>query len=545
MPWDSKHPIPPAKHWTKEQKKRANETANAVLREGGSEEEAIQAGIHNAGKTKHPGGKNKSEKSQFWRYMRIWEDTVKNLGMTHCLPCAAKAALKKSQEIGTMNLKDIAKALKIVKTADPAVIASLADDAALTKAANGLADSGATSLTKEQIAEVLWDEGNIHGAPSCEAIKTGPSESSSGAGAEKMVGHYSHPAAQSGVQMDAEKFVRLLEPFMGTLKSHTGTLELLVKNAQATNTILGAIAAKAEEDEEDEEESEVVEINASKSKKLVEKATKKLAKAQELKEAAGDEDDAATRKSMKTEAKALRKAAAQLLVKARNLAYASGTKGIEIRKSITAMIAESPLLKADINVVQEEEEEESDEDETKKAADTKTEVIASKVDTTSDPAKAAKAVTDDKGNQADKKDPATGNQDDAAAKAKEAEAKSDTKSLVTQDQLTKALTGIAAIEMSLKQMFDVVAGKSRVGGDMPALVKAATPDQETVLRNAIRDAEDGGTIDIVNATAARDIVAQMGMARSGMIDATIVQDRLERAPTVVRDIFKTALKAAA
>ncbi len=59
MPWDKDNPPSVAKNWTSEEQSKCIETANAVLRDGGSEESAIFACIKAAGKTKHPGGKDK------------------------------------------------------------------------------------------------------------------------------------------------------------------------------------------------------------------------------------------------------------------------------------------------------------------------------------------------------------------------------------------------------------------------------------------------------------------------------------------------------
>lgn len=48
MPWTLSNPPPPAKHWSDSRKRRCVAAANAVLREGGSEEDAIFACIHQA-----------------------------------------------------------------------------------------------------------------------------------------------------------------------------------------------------------------------------------------------------------------------------------------------------------------------------------------------------------------------------------------------------------------------------------------------------------------------------------------------------------------
>mgnify|MGYP001106203695 CR=1 FL=1 len=52
MPWTTKNPPPPAKNWTEEEKRKCVKVANAVLRDGGSEQDAIFACIHAAGRSK-------------------------------------------------------------------------------------------------------------------------------------------------------------------------------------------------------------------------------------------------------------------------------------------------------------------------------------------------------------------------------------------------------------------------------------------------------------------------------------------------------------
>lgn len=57
MPWTVDNPPRPAKNWSESEKKKCVTAANAVLREGGKEQDAIFACIRAAGKTKNPGGK--------------------------------------------------------------------------------------------------------------------------------------------------------------------------------------------------------------------------------------------------------------------------------------------------------------------------------------------------------------------------------------------------------------------------------------------------------------------------------------------------------
>ncbi len=52
MPWTVKNPPSVAKNWNKEEKEKCVKAANTVLRNGGSDEDAIYACIHAAGKGK-------------------------------------------------------------------------------------------------------------------------------------------------------------------------------------------------------------------------------------------------------------------------------------------------------------------------------------------------------------------------------------------------------------------------------------------------------------------------------------------------------------
>ena len=61
MPWSVQDPPKCALNWTDEEKGKCVEAANAVLRDGGSDEDAIRACIKYAGRTEHPGGEDKQE----------------------------------------------------------------------------------------------------------------------------------------------------------------------------------------------------------------------------------------------------------------------------------------------------------------------------------------------------------------------------------------------------------------------------------------------------------------------------------------------------
>lgn len=64
MPWTTENPPSCADNWTESEKKKCVTAANAVLRDGGEEQDAIFACIRAAGKTEHPGGESKKTRGE-------------------------------------------------------------------------------------------------------------------------------------------------------------------------------------------------------------------------------------------------------------------------------------------------------------------------------------------------------------------------------------------------------------------------------------------------------------------------------------------------
>lgn len=65
MPWTVKSPPSVAKNWTEEEKEKCVKAANAVLRDGGNDEQAIYACISAAGKSKKKNLKEAIEEAFF------------------------------------------------------------------------------------------------------------------------------------------------------------------------------------------------------------------------------------------------------------------------------------------------------------------------------------------------------------------------------------------------------------------------------------------------------------------------------------------------
>ena len=396
-----------------------------------------------------------------------------------------------------MNPKSILNALGILSKAPASEVAKILADNGLEKAAQSLADV-------EKVDD-RWQDGEQHKPVSREEIHTGPGQSASGNGAERMIAHYSHPAPQDGVTEQALTLARLLAPVVASSKAQTEAIQALIESVKSLTAVTKSETdkedEKGEDDEEDEEDSEVVEINASKAKSLIAQAKTLLIKAKKADAKAAmeeEEEEEEEAKACKKKARAFRKQAAVLLGKARTAAFISGSK--DLRKSIRDIAA-----KADINVVQEDEQDEEEEDE--------------------EEGEAEKA----KGNQADhaNKD---GNQDDVAAKA----ALSD-----IANKVDAALKGFGLLQTDVRGMLDTVAGRSKGTGTVPAFTKsevAAPTGIPTVSQ--IDEMEDSGELDQSEAFAARDIIAKSNAARAGQIGAQVVTARIEQSSRKIKELFK-------
>lgn len=425
-------------------------------------------------------------------------------------------------------LKQLLDAVNILKGADPKIIESLSADASLAKASEALGKMEAESLQGHEMVHDQWTAGYTDKAATAEEIKVGPAEAASGAGAEKMVRDYSNPAAQHGITLAAEKLSRMLMPMASSMKALVDAQRVTQASLETLTKALIVKAKKSEGSESDEddedEESESVEINAAKkSKELFAKARKLLKAAKAKKAEADDADDDEAEKACKSEAKRLRKSAERTLSKARTFAYMGGNEAAETRKSLLDFIA-----KSDVNITQEEDDEDDDDkeddeaDKAKKAA-------------SPDAAAAAKAKTNDKGNQADHADK-DGNQAAEAAKAEAIGAR-----------LEKALGAvqnsdeIQLLRADVRQMMEVIAGKSKFSDQVPAIAKAIVTDPNA-LSTRIAELRDTDQISDTDEIAANDIM-RMLKNRSDYPEAKIA-DRLASASQTVRDIFRPLAAAA-
>jgi len=370
----------------------------------------------------------------------------------------------------------------------------------------------------------MHQEGQLHGSATREQIKTGPGQVASGLGAEGMVREYSAVAAQRGTALYPEPLERMLADFGRSMKSSMEALLLSQSNLPAALVeALKAKKAKGEdEEEEDEEESEVVEINASKKAKDFLRKARKLAKDLDvLKADMEDCDTSAERKAARKAIKSLEHDLGAVLGKAQVFAYAASDA--ELKKSIRLIAS-----KADVEVVQEEEEDEEEEEESKsKKAAAKAAEEAAEATAKAAKEAAEKAKTDDKGHQADRQDPANGNQA-AAAKTVDNE---------TLSKLEKALSGMDTLKMEVRQMMDVISGKSKVADLVPDLSKAKVADIDSVT-DKIEEMEESGQLTPIEACAARDIASLAKAAAEGTMPASRVRERLEKTSSNVVALFK-------
>lgn len=399
------------------------------------------------------------------------------------------------------SIKSILNALGVLSDSDATLVKALAEDAGVDTSliTKGDIDNKRSSGlgAKTEYVKDAWSEGQLNKTATREELNIGPGQEASGAGAEKMTREYSNPAAQHhGIEQAVERLGAMFTGFGKSLDAMTALMKANTDgNAAIKALLVQSIVAKAkdEEDEEDDE-SEVVEINASRAKSKIE-AAKALVKA--IKKS----DDPA-------EIKALRKSLVSALAKGQLYAFAANS--VELKKSIKDIAA-----KADIEVVQEEEEEDDEEGEAKSL--------------TAKPA-AAKATTDDQGNQADKEDNKNGNQE-AAAKATELS------NADLQKKLADALSGMAMLETTVKGMMDVVSGKSKIVDQLPVDISKAKPDAIQAILDQVENMESANNISNADAMAARAIASMTKQASEGKMDGAIAKARLEKSSPTVRALF--------
>lgn len=177
----------------------------------------------------------------------------------------------------TMNTKDILQAIVTLGKAPKDQVEKAISDFDLTAAVK----ADAMHLTSSEEIKDIYDDN--HAIPSREMINTGPAESASGAGAEKMIREYSDIAPQIGTQRDYEKFIRMFGDFMNSQKAQTDIL----KNQSALLAKLAEIMVKKADDEEDKEDKmdeaeEATEKARTLTNSLLAKADEVIGKAEAL-----------------------------------------------------------------------------------------------------------------------------------------------------------------------------------------------------------------------------------------------------------------------
>ncbi len=399
--------------------------------------------------------------------------------------------------------------MAFAKTDPKALGETAADVDILNKAEAALASAG---LEGASTVEDRWTAGNVHVPASKEEIKTGPTQEASGAGAEKMVREYSQPAPQHGVTEIADKFERGLRIVASSMKAQTDAIQLLIESqkSMAATLLKASTVVKADEDEEDEEEdeSEVVEIKESKAKavSLFKKATALLKQAKSFGDEAEIEDDEATKKALVTKSKLFRKRAAELLSKARSNAII-GNDDATLKSILKA------AKKADIDVVQEEEEEDEEDEE----------------------AKAKAKGADAAGNQADKIDPASGNQADAAKSKQVDEAIAVAKK--AEETVAAVLAGVQTLNGTVAGMMSVIGGMSRSSLTVQPVVKADPAPESPDFDKQIALARATGTLTEAGARTARDIIEKGELAKAGHFDVSTIPALIMKASPEVKTIL--------
>lgn len=395
----------------------------------------------------------------------------------------------------------------------------------------------AQALASGQYVESRWQEGQMHKVPPANVLKVGPTQESSGAGAEKMVSEYSNPAPQMGVQLEAERLAAELGSMRGHMKSMTDAHNGLVDEVSKTThqvgnltTVMSAFLAKAEDDEKKKEKDKDEEMHGDKACSLFADAKKLLRKSKKIRVEAKAATEPVQQKSLKKAAKAYRLAAARSIQKAQTEALAGRGVSIdytfETRKAITSFIEKNPAIKNDLKLIHEHED--GDEKKKAKKAYKKAKTASTSEDTA---AKAVVGHSDAKGNQKDGQDGESKNQDDSSVKA-------------VQEGLEKidnALNGLGMLKTNVQGLIDAVSGRTATAPLEPvvSLIKSTGQTKLEAISQKIDKADEEG-MDIPLIMKARALLVRLDGVNQGAVHKGVFESELNNAPARVKEFFEAA-----
>ncbi len=431
------------------------------------------------------------------------------------------------------------------------------DSAALQSAADVLADGEVLKSTSSLSAQALshgelvhdrWTEGRTHSVPTREEIRTGPPQASSGAGAERMVREYSHPAPQDGLTMQAERLAEEIGSLRGFMRSMNDSFSTLAKHQEATTTILSALlgnmAVGKGEFTVTDELTKFAEQCAGKSQKFLDAARSHLAKAIALKSDAGEltGDARAIRKS---EIKVLRANAAKLIVKAQEAAYAACSGGndttVEIRKAIDTIIEGDPILKAKTSEEREKMREKDEKACAKKALKKSLKRMVKKAaaKAAAKAAVVAPAAEAIKNNQADEQDKDTKNQDDKSVSTK-AELSPETEAMIK-----KTLDGTAMLQGTVQDLMSLLNGRAITKNASAPLTLVKSDNSEPLLDQLgrVEKAISGGILNDSEAMRARDLAGKFTAVEQGAMSKSIWASLVMKSTPAVVALFPEASAA--
>lgn len=414
-----------------------------------------------------------------------------------------------------ISVKAIFDALNILKAADPKAVEGLAADLEnleqVEKAGNAHGTGGATTV------EDTWQEGECHRVPGREKIITGPSESASGSGAERMTRQYSEPTPQQGLALEAQKLGQLIASLSGSTKKSLETMQALFKGldervtglTDAVTSLATIVKSMPVEDEDDSSTTALARSLIGEVRELVEslgKAKADLAKAED------EDDDEDEKKSCKAKVKSLKKAITEKLEQA--VALNSIAKSEKVAKSIKSLAGRAEVT---IKALEAEVESEA----------------------------AAKAESEKKAAEEAAAKAAAGGS--AAGTGAAAEASPEATKALTDatEQVRKALDGLGMLTTNVQGFLSEITAAAAKG---PMKVPPATMELMKGDVNAVADriaeniekAADAGALNLQQEVRAKDLLAKFQAARTGqMAEATFV-DLLRTAPEPIKEVFKLA-----
>lgn len=391
----------------------------------------------------------------------------------------------------------------------------------------------------------VWQGREFHRNPTTGEIPVGPALAARGGQVHREIGIYSDLEAQEGLSQQQIDFQRTMSMMQESMKSLATGIQFLVTKA-------------AEDKEEDKMADEEAEKAESDAKKSLEKAQTLVSRAIDLRDDADCETGEA-RKALIVKSKNLRINAGHELAKAQLNARAIASVKAKAASSASILSAIKALAeKANVVIKAKEDDEEmekSEEDEKREEAEKAKAAAEAEAKSKEMPPQnvteksAAETAAAAKAAEEAAKAAAPPVAQDLAKAIADMSALLASNQAATNDAITKALNGQKLLEGNVHTLMDAISGgsiktASPAAPDLGALMKGNPQAGIEKIADYIATASDGGRLDDRSTAAAQSLLGQLDAVHKGVIDISVFNGKLAKAPASVQSIFAEVANAA-